>query len=532
MKRLMTGAILLLQSTLSFSQDPISKKLDSLFRFYEKEYLFNGSVLVAKKGQLLLNKGYGLMNVAKKQPNTQQGIFQIYSITKTFTSTVILRLIEEGKLSLSEQLSKFYPGFPKGDSITIEHLLTHTSGLYDYTRGNTMPDQTEKSFIEFESKQPLDFPVGTDWSYTNSGYYFLGYITQKITGTTYEQAVSDYIFKPLKMQQSGFAFKNLISPLKTTGYEILDPKIAKPSIIYDPPGPFAAGGIYSTVEDLYKYYNGLKEGHLLKPESLKKAYTAYRNNYGYGWIITNMLGKETVGHSGAGAGYRSNYIQVPSDDICIILLGNSEQDLNFITTGIMKILYGAKFRIPSSKTLSRELLSKYTGAYQVENDFVIYVSLANGKIAAQPSGRPKSMLYPESPNKFYSMELEDYIRFTKNTHQQIDTLIFNRNGTYTKAARINASWGIIGSATPTGWDGDDIILQPSKTKGIYEIRNVTLKEGELKFRLNKDWTVNLGILKGNELIQDGDNIKIGAGVWDIELDARDGERVRYRLIKK
>lgn len=526
MKRLMTAALLLLLSTLSFSQDPISKKLDSLFRFYEKEYLFNGSVLVAKKGQLLLNKGYGLMNVAKKQPNTPQGIFQIYSITKTFTSTVILRLIEDGKLSLSDPLSKFYPGFPKGDSITIEHLLTHTSGLYDYTRGNTMPDQSEKSFIEFESKQSLDFPVGTGWNYTNSGYYFLGYITQKITGTTYEQAVSDYIFKPLEMQQSGFAFKNLVSPLKTTGYEILNPKIAKPSIIYDPPGPFAAGGIYSTVEDLYKYYNGLKDGLLLKPETLKKAYTAYLNNYGYGWIIAKMLDKETVGHSGAGAGYRSNFIQVPSDDISIILLGNSEQDLNTITNGIMKIINGAKFQIPTPKTLSRESLSKYTGAYEVVKGFVIYVSLANGKLTAQPSGQPKDILYPESDNKFYSMTLEDYIRFTK------DTLIFSRNGIITKAKRISTSWGIIGSATPNGWDGYDIVLQPSKTKGIYELKNLQLKEGEFKFRLNKDWTVNLGVLKGNELIQDGDNIKIGGGIWDIELDVRDVERVRYRVFKK
>jgi CubicO group peptidase (beta-lactamase class C family) len=242
----------------AYCQDNSAKKLDELFTFYQKQNLFNGSVLIAQKGQILLNNGFGLQNAALNKKNDSKGIFQIYSITKTFTASVILKLVEDGKLSLSDKLSKFYPNYPSGDSISIEHLLTHTSGIYDYTRGNNMPDQTEQSFVAFQKTKPLDFPAGSDWNYTNSGYYFLGYIIQKITGLTYEKAVAKYIFKPLKMTQSGFAFKYLVDKNKAIGYEVFSENAKKEAVIYDPPGSFAAGGIYSTVEDLYKYYNGLK----------------------------------------------------------------------------------------------------------------------------------------------------------------------------------------------------------------------------------------------------------------------------------
>jgi len=357
----------------SFCQGEYSKKLDQLFKFYEKQYLFNGSVLVAEKGKILINRGVGLQNVTQNKKNASNIIFQIYSITKTFTSTVILRLVEENKLSLTDKLSKFYPDYPKGDSITIENLLTHTSGIYDYTRGNNMPDQTERSFVEFEKTKPLDFPVGTGWSYSNSGYYFLGYIIQKVTGISYEQAVAKYIFDPLQMKQSGFAFKNLKNKNKAIGYEIFNEKLRKPSVVYDPPGPFAAGGIYSSVEDLYKYYKGLEEYKILSKNFLNKAYTPFKNNYGYGWVVVSMFDKKTVGHSGAGAGFRSNFVQIPEDSTCIILLSNCEKDLNNITGGVLKILYNKPYKIPFDVSIKKEVLEKYKGTYEVNDNFIISI---------------------------------------------------------------------------------------------------------------------------------------------------------------
>jgi CubicO group peptidase (beta-lactamase class C family) len=518
-------------TSVSSSQESYTKKLEELFNFYQKQYLFNGSALIAKKGLVLIDKGYGLQNIALNKRNDQKGIFQIYSITKTFTSTVILKLVEENKLSLSDNLSKFYPDYPKGDSITIENLLTHTSGIYDYTRGNNMPDQTEKSFVEFEKTKPLDFPVGKDWSYSNSGYYFLGYIIQKVTGISYELAVAKYIFNPLQMKQSGFAFKNLVNKNKTIGYEIFTEKIQKKSVVYDPPGAFAAGGIYSTVEDLYKYYKGLAAYKILKKETLEKAYSPFKNNYGYGWIIVSMFDKKTVGHSGAGAGFRSNFVQIPEDDICIILLSNCERDLNSITSGVLKILNDKPFKIPIEFSVKKKTLKKYKGAYQVNANFIIYVSIENNKLTAQPKGQPKSIMYAEKENLFYVEELNGYIHFEKNNLNQIDTLIFNKAGQDIKAKKINPTWGIVGSATANGWDGLSIELTETNKKGIWTINNVQLKEGEIKFRFNNDWTINFGDNKNGNLKYEGDNIKIKNGNYEITLDLSDEENPKYKIAK-
>jgi len=514
----------------AYCQEAYTKKLDELFGFYQKQNLFNGSVLVAKKGQVLIDKGFGLQNVTLKKKNNPESIYQIYSITKTFTSSVILKLVEENKLSLSDKLSKFYPGYPKGDSISIEHLLTHTSGLYDYTRGNNMPDQTEKSFVEFEKTKPLDFPAGTDWSYSNSGYYFLGYIIQKVTGMSYEQAVAEYIFNPLQMKQSGFAFKNLISEDKAIGYEILTDKTYKASVVYDPPGPFAAGGIYSTVGDLYKYYKGLKEYKILRKETLEKAYLPFKNNYGYGWVIVPVFDKITVGHSGAGAGFRSNFVQVPEDDICIVLLSNCEKDLNNIMGGILKILYDKPYRIPKEIPVKKEILETYEGTYEASNNFVIYVSIENNKLTAQPKGQPKTILYAEKQNSFYVEEINGYVHFKPNKRNQIDTLLFNQNGQNIKAKRIWPSWGIVGSAMENGWDGPDLKLQPAQ-KNRWEAKNIQFKDGEIKFRFNNDWTINLGEADNGKLSQEGANIKVQEGLYDIFLDLTDKEKPAFKMIK-
>jgi CubicO group peptidase (beta-lactamase class C family) len=530
MKKIIILVIVLALTSAAYSQNNHATKLDELFTFYQKQNLFNGSVLIAQKGQILLDKGYGLQNVALNKTNDPKSIFQIYSITKTFTATVILQLVEAKKLSLTDKLSKFYPSFPNADSITVEHLLTHTSGIYDYTSGNTMPDQSEKSFIEFHATKPLDFSPGTDWSYSNSGYYFLGYIIQKVTGWSYEKAVAHYIFAPLKMKNSGFAFKNLKSKNKAIGYEVFSEKNKKASIIYDPPGPFAAGGIYSTVEDMYKYYNGLKTYKILSKDLLDKAYTPYKNNYGYGWVVLTMFDKKTVGHSGAGAGFRSNFVQVPEDDICIVAFTNTERDLNIAMSAVLKILYDKPYKIPVVIPADKATLQQYVGAYEVNSNFVVYVTLENSTLVAQAANQPKSVLYLEQENLFYAEELSGYVRFEKNESQQIDALVFNKGDEAVKAKKIYPSWGIIGSATEMGWDGPDTKLVESDTKGIWTLKNIPLKDGELKFRFNNDWTINLGKDLGDQLILDGNNIPITSGIYDIILDLT-GDLWRFQMVK-
>ena len=516
----------------AISQDSISRKLDELLDHYQKQRQFNGSVLVAQKGKLLTNKGWGFQNAALSIKNSPSSIFRIYSITKTFTSSVILKLIEENKLALSDRLSKFYPGYPHGDSITIEQLLSHTAGIYDYTAGNTMPDQTEKSFVEFEKSKPLDFPPGTNWSYSNSGYYFLGYIIQKITGLSYEKAVAKYILDPLQMKATGFDFKYLVNRNKAIGYSKFTQKVKTPSVIYDPPGPFAAGALHSTIGDLYKYYEGLHKHTFLRKESLEKAYTPVRNNYGLGWISVSQFGKNAIGHSGGGAGFSSNFVQIPEDDICIVVLSNIETDLNSLTGAILKVLYNQPYSIPKTIQLKKEVLETYSGTYFINDNLVIYVSIEDNHLVAQPKGQAKNILFPEAVNKFYVEELSDYVHFSKNKRNQIDTLAFRMNGEDLKAYKIYPAWGIIGSATANGWEGEDIKLIPDNKKGVWSIKNLRLKKGELKFRFNNDWTINLGEISKGNLGQDAGNIKVEEGVYDIILDLRDREKLKFTINKR
>ena len=519
-----------------FSQDTISKKLDALMNAYCKINKFNGSVLVSQKDKVLLEKGYGIKNAQNKTMNDVNSIFQIYSVTKTFTSTVILKLAELNKLSLSDKLSKFYPEFPQGDSITIEHLLTHTSGIYDYTHGNNMPDQTEKSFITFIETKPLDFSPGTNWSYSNSGYWLLGFIIKKITGIPYEEAVKKYIFEPLQMTHSGFDFKNLSDKNKTTGYETFSDEIKKEAVVYEAPGPFAAGAIYSTVSDLYKYHYGLQTFKIIGKESVRKAYTPFKNKYGYGWMINSYEGKDIVSHSGGAAGYRSNFVRIPKEDICIILLNNTENaNVELIAKKIFDILFDKQVALPSEIKLDKEVLSRYAGVYAFPN-FSLYTTIVDGRLAIQLSHQGKSTVLAQKENYFSQEEANAYIEFPKDEKGGYNELIVHQNGPELHGRRIYPAWGLIGDATSKRWEENipDIkLIEDSLKKGLWVLNNIKLNAGELKFRFNNDWTINYGENDNHKILDmDGSNIKTEAGTYDIILDLTDETKPKYSILKK
>jgi CubicO group peptidase (beta-lactamase class C family) len=519
-----------------FCQKTVTQKLDELMEAYCKVNKFNGSVLFSKKGKILLEKGYGIKDAQSQTINDANGIFRIYSITKTFTSAVILKLAELKKLSVTDKLSKYYPDFPKGDSISIENLLTHTSGIYDYTYGNNMTDQTEKSFITFLKTKPLDFSPGTNWSYSNSGYWLLGFIIKKVTGMAYEDAVRKYIFKPLQMIHSGFDFKNLVNKNKTTGYEIFSGEIKKKAIIYDPPGPFAAGAIYSTVGDLYKYHRGLQTFKIVAKETLEKAYTPFKNNYGYGWTINFYDGRKIVSHSGGAAGYRSNLARVPNGDICIILLNNTENaNVELITKNLFNILINKPYKIPFEIKVNKEVLANYIGTYQVTAPpIVMYITVDNGRLAAQASGQQKTTLLAESENLFFAEEADGFIEFENGNTGVIDTIILNQGGKKFTGNKIYPTWGLLGSAASIGWNGPDIkFTADTLKKGLWVLNNIKLITGEIKFRFNNDWNINYGDNENDGLLDlYGENIKIEAGTYDIILDLTDEAKPKYDIIKK
>jgi len=419
----------------SFAQQ--GDKLDTLISAYAKLYKFNGSALVAKNGIILLNKGYGYRNAEKKVANNEQTIFQLGSITKQFTSAVILKLQEEKKLSVSDKLSKYFPGYPKGDSITIEHLLTHTSGIHNYTNdGNfmaneiTKPASREKMIALFRDK-PLDFSPGTSWNYSNSGYSLLGYIIEAVTKKPYYQAVRKYIFTPLHMTHSGFDFTHLKKNEKATGYFILNEKKATTAPVVDSSVSFSAGAIYSTIGDLYLWHKALQKNSVLSKAQQEKAYTPVKNNYGYGWGIDSIEGKRRVSHGGGIHGFVTEISRVPEDDVCVILLSNVSEPLGDITESIFAILYGKGYVLPKERIvmkLPQEKLKQYEGEYELNKDLHVIINLKDGELVAAPTGQRTEILYAEKDDFFFLQSQDIQLEFTRNEKKEIDGFILHQGG--------------------------------------------------------------------------------------------------------
>lgn len=394
------------------SQDT-PQKIDALLKAYLNLNKFSGTLLVACQGKVIIEKGYGVRDAEKGALNDDSTIFQIGSLTKEFTSAVILKLVEQKKIRLSDKLNKFYPGFPKGDSITIEHLLTHTAGIQDATKSMgsfsiaVMPG-SEQGMLDQLKRMPPEAMPGKTFRYSNLGYALLGYIIAKVTHKPYEQAVREMIFGPLNMQNSGFDFAGLKNTNKARGYMALSALEQKESVVADSSELFAAGAMYSTVEDLYKWHQGLQSGRIVSKAMLSRAYTPVKEKYGYGWSIDSVYNKLTVGHTGGMLGFRAKMVRIPEDDLFIILLGNRFDDpyLEAISRSILAIIYQQPYVLPEQPVKwSDQTLRAYTGIYEFSPGNWVDIIFVDGHLIGH-SPKKTLELYPRKQDLFYIMERE------------------------------------------------------------------------------------------------------------------------------
>ena len=291
--------------------------------------------------------------------------------------------------------------------------------------------------LGFLKTKTLDFSPGTSWRYSNSNYSLLGYIIQKVSGMSYENAVKKYIFIPLQMTHSGFDFKNLISKEKATGYSTFSDRTKIEGTLYDSVGPFAAGEIFSTVGDLYKWHKGLQSYKIINRTSLERAYTPLKNQYGYGWIIDSLFNRRITSHSGDIAGFSSNLARITEDNVFIILLNNKEgSGLETITKNIFAILYNQPYSIPVKRhpiKLSEEILKKYIGTYEVISPYGSLqgeLTVENGKLMLQAHGGPKLELVTEKENYFFDLfeDNEGNVEFVIGTKGKGDKIVLSQNG--------------------------------------------------------------------------------------------------------
>ena len=412
------------------SGDSLTQTLDKYFMSANQAYKLNGCVLVAQKGNILLNKAYGYANIKSQLYNDTLTRFPILSITKSFTSTTILKLQEEGKLSVKDKLSKYFPDYQYGKKITIENLLTHSSGISNFTDIVGEEDSAiinhpipKARILEAFMTKPLDFEPGSRYSYNNSGYFLLGIIIEKVTGQSYQQIVRKYIFTPLGMSHSGFDFNNLPQNTKAQGHSVFDTFRQKPYKYYDSTYAYSAGSIYSTGGDLYKFAKAIASNKILTPNSWRNAFKPRLNQYGYGWNIGNLFGRDYVSHDGGYPGFMSSFVYFPKEDITIIILnnfGNYGQNVWATGMGVASILFNLPFDFWQPRTeqkVDETTLKQYVGLYKINKKTGLRITYNNGQLHMKGVGNsqaPELPLLPESKHQFFLRDFNTTATFIKD----------------------------------------------------------------------------------------------------------------------
>lgn len=306
----------------------IAEQIDGYLRNLTEQGQFRGAVLVATQERILVARGYGLANAERNLPNTAQTRFRIASISKPITAVAILQLQAAGKLAVDESVCQYLPDCPTAwQAVTLHHLLTHTSGIPNYTDFANFAEVelspvTPRQLVSRFRNLPLDFVPGSAYRYSNSNYVVLGLIIEAVSGQPYADYIRDNIFVPAGMINSGYDTGDASVLNGTVGY--LGPGIER-SIPIDTSNLYSAGGLYSTVEDLYRFVQALNSGQLLPANELAKMYTPNRSNYGYGWKIEERNGRRVIYHPGFISGAVTHLAYYPERQSVVIVLSNMER---------------------------------------------------------------------------------------------------------------------------------------------------------------------------------------------------------------
>jgi CubicO group peptidase (beta-lactamase class C family) len=424
--------------------DGVPEKLSAYLDAAAKVQKFNGSVLVAKGGAILFAKGYGLANAEYDIPNSPDTKFRLGSITKQFTATAILILQDQGKLKVEDRISKYLANAPKAwDKVTIHHLLTHTSGIPSYTddpsygKNMTKPETVDSMIARFKDK-PLEFEPGSKFHYDNSGYFLLGAIIEKVSGKTYEAFLKEAIFQPLRMTSTGYDRHATVLPKRASGYERRGEGLVNAPYL-DMNQPFAAGSLYSTVGDLYKWDRALKACKLISKPAMAAMFKPFKNNYAYGWAIGERKGHKQIGHGGGINGFATDFERYPDDDVCIAVLCNVlPSNPGTVAGDLAGIVFGETVKLPKSRVVAKvdpKLYDQYVGKYQLAPQFALTVTRDGDRLLTQATGQGQLEIFPESETEFFLKVVEAQITFVKKG-DKVTHLILHQNGRDVEGKRV------------------------------------------------------------------------------------------------
>jgi D-alanyl-D-alanine carboxypeptidase len=371
------------------------------------------AVLVVKDGETILRKGYGLAEVELGVPIKPAMVFRIGSVTKQFTAAAILQLVEQGKISLDDDVTKYLPDFPThGHPITIERLLSHTSGIANNTdqpgwMSSIRTDQTPAQLIASFKDLPPDFAPGEKWSYTNSAYLLLGAIIEKVSGEPYAAYIQKHLFDPLGLKETGYDDPDAIIPGRVVGYGYTGKGYVNNQYL-SMTQPYSAGALLSTVDDLRRWSEAFLGGKVVSPALVQRALTPVKlvsgtaTGYGYGWGISNYEGHRIIEHGGGIFGFNAYELVMPDDHLFVAVLSNvagKQPGTGYVARSLAAMTIG-KPRNPKGVMLSPAEAGELAAIYRADSKRALTISSEGGKLYAHETGGPRNLLTPLSPNEF------------------------------------------------------------------------------------------------------------------------------------
>lgn len=404
--------------------------VDSLLKNYSQEG-FGIASLVSKNGEVEYKNAFGSADIELDIRLSPENKFQIGSITKQFTAVLILKLEEEGKLNLTDSIQKYIPEFPtKVRTITIEHLLTHTSGIPEYMDWEKFHDKwnlyySPSELINLIIDEPLNFKPGDDFEYCNSNYLLLGQIIERVTDNSFNDYLKREIFDKVGMTNSSSDDHNTHTLNLANGYTRTNDQI-KPAQFADRSWAYSAGNIISTVDDLNLWYLHLFSGNIISLQSLDKALTPFilnngdSSNYGYGWYLENFQHAEMIYHGGSMSGFYSYVSYIPKTKVLTVSLANCECiPYEYIGRKITAYAIGKPLTEKKMIELDTELLESYSGIYKVGKTRNFIVKQKKGHLYG---------FFEEAPDEGYNLfAAQEAIFFSHEIGYDFEFIVKKRN---------------------------------------------------------------------------------------------------------
>lgn len=444
-KQICTCSLLLILQIAASSQTPaistnsdFAESMDKVAADVYKPHTPGAAIIVVKKGQVIFRRGYGIANLELNVPIRPEMVFRLGSITKQFTAVAIMMLVEQGKLALTDDITKFFPDYPTaGKKITIQNLLTHTSGIKEYTEklwpARMREDLRLERLIEVFKNEGLDFEPGEKQSYSNSNYILLGAIIEKVSNTEYRRFVEDNIFKPLVMKHSYYEGIQELIPDRVSGY-VKDNETYFNAPYFSTNQLYAAGALCSSVDDLALWDAATYSDKLLKSSSWERIFTPYKlaggevSDYAFGWAISRFEGRTIASHTGGVPGFTAYALRLPEDHVYVAILSNdwrAQVQPEYVAKRLAAIAIGNPITEPTMVKLDARLLDKYVGQYQDSDGEITTVNSDGNRLFSQSGRDPEVELFPAADETFVVKAFDAKVSFVKDAQGKTTGMIFH-----------------------------------------------------------------------------------------------------------